>query len=108
MPAREQKLPFGNAVVGFDTMEEFFAYQAKKEAEANANVVSSQREIGYGCWVVRLVPQLAIWGWIPSFDEVCAMERKYYANLRGYFEFGARNRPEGWNLFATLLVPLGR
>ena len=30
-----------------------------------------------------------------------------YANLRGYWEFWAKNRVEGYALFATLVIPLG-
>ena len=29
-----------------------------------------------------------------------------YVNLRGYWEFGAEHRPEGWNLWLTLSLPL--
>jgi hypothetical protein len=32
---------------------------------------------------------------------------KGYFNLRGYWEFDARHRPEGWNLWLTLALPLG-
>jgi len=31
---------------------------------------------------------------------------KAYVNLKGYYEFGAENRPEGWNISLSLLVPL--
>ncbi len=34
-------------------------------------------------------------------------DKKWYANLRGYYEFDARNRPEGWNVWLTLAIPLG-
>ncbi|WP_375739378.1 transporter [Pseudomonas boanensis] len=30
----------------------------------------------------------------------------WYANLKGYHEFDARNRAEGWNLWLTLTIPL--
>jgi len=30
-----------------------------------------------------------------------------YLNVRGYWEFWARNRAEGYALFATLNLPLG-
>ena len=33
--------------------------------------------------------------------------RKWYANLKGYYEFDAENRPEGWNAWLTLAIPLG-
>lgn len=34
-------------------------------------------------------------------------EKDAYLNLKGYWEFGARNRPEGWNSWLTLSIPLG-
>ncbi|MCY1285388.1 putative MetA-pathway of phenol degradation [compost metagenome] len=30
----------------------------------------------------------------------------WYANLKGYYEFDAQNRAEGWNLWLTLAIPL--
>jgi len=30
-----------------------------------------------------------------------------YLSLRGYWEFGAKNRPEGWTAFLTCVLPLG-
>jgi hypothetical protein len=33
--------------------------------------------------------------------------RKWYVNLKGYYEFEAQNRPEGWNAWLTLAIPLG-
>ena len=80
---KEHDLPYGMSVVGFDTMDEFWEYQAKKEAQANAAVVSLQREIGYGSYVVRLVPNLVIWGYISALEEVKAAERKYYSDPFG-------------------------
>ena len=34
-------------------------------------------------------------------------ERDAYLNLRGYWEWDAENRPEGWNAWLTLVIPLG-
>jgi hypothetical protein len=31
----------------------------------------------------------------------------WYMNLKGYQEFGAKNRAEGWNVWLTLGIPLG-
>jgi hypothetical protein len=31
-------------------------------------------------------------------------ENKWYANLKGYYEFNAENRPEGWNVWLTLAM----
>jgi hypothetical protein len=31
-----------------------------------------------------------------------------YANLRGYYEFWAENRLQGYAVFATLAIPLGK
>ncbi|HMY91391.1 MAG TPA: transporter [Nitrosomonas sp.] len=33
-------------------------------------------------------------------------KREYHLNLRGYKEFGAENRPEGWNAWITITIPL--
>ena len=33
--------------------------------------------------------------------------RKWYVNVKGYHEFEAKNRPEGWNVWLTLAIPLG-
>lgn len=33
-------------------------------------------------------------------------KREYYLNLRGYKEFGTKNRPEGWNAWVTLTMPI--
>lgn len=33
-------------------------------------------------------------------------EQKWYANLKGYYEFEAQNRPKGWNVWLTLAIPL--
>jgi hypothetical protein len=32
--------------------------------------------------------------------------QKWYLNVKGYFEFNARNRPEGWNTWVTIAIPL--
>ena len=34
-------------------------------------------------------------------------DRKWYANLKGYYEFDASHRPEGWNAWLALAIPLG-
>lgn len=31
---------------------------------------------------------------------------KWYLNLKGYWEFKARNRPEGWNAWVAIAIPL--
>lgn len=33
--------------------------------------------------------------------------RQAYLNLKGYYEFDARHRPEGWNVWLSLSLPLG-
>lgn len=32
--------------------------------------------------------------------------QKWYVNLKGFYEFDAKNRPEGWNVWLTLAIPL--
>ncbi len=34
-------------------------------------------------------------------------DRQWYANLKGYWEFDAQNRPEGWNVWLTVSIPFG-
>jgi len=33
--------------------------------------------------------------------------QKWYVNLKGFSEFDAKHRPEGWNVWLTLAIPLG-
>jgi len=33
--------------------------------------------------------------------------QKWFVNLKGYYEFDARHRTEGWNAWLTLAIPLG-
>lgn len=33
-------------------------------------------------------------------------EKKWYLNMKGYYEFDAQNRPHGWNAWLTLAIPL--
>lgn len=33
--------------------------------------------------------------------------RKWYINVKGYWEFDAKNRPEGWNVWTSLVIPFG-
>ncbi|MGH8863303.1 MAG: SphA family protein [Burkholderiales bacterium] len=33
--------------------------------------------------------------------------QKWYANLKGFYEFDAENRPEGWNIWLAVAIPLG-
>lgn len=35
-----------------------------------------------------------------------AGNRKLYTNFKGYYEFNANNRPEGWNIWLTIVIPL--
>jgi hypothetical protein len=34
-------------------------------------------------------------------------DKSAYFNAKGYYEFNAKNRPEGWNIWLTLAIPLG-
>ncbi len=40
-------------------------------------------------------------GWLFKVGEAT-----WYFNLKGYYEFDAKNRPEGWNAWLTLSLPL--
>jgi hypothetical protein len=54
---------------------------------------------GFKSRVVGIGPQI---GWFFKPDDP-----RYYANLRGYYETDAENRPKGWNAWLTVSVPLG-
>jgi hypothetical protein len=41
---------------------------------------------------------------VGHFFEV--WDRKWYVNLKGYYEFAADNRTDGWNVWLTLVIPL--
>lgn len=44
----------------------------------------------------------------PQVGYLFPMNRgQAYVNLKGYNEFDAKNRPEGWNVWLTLAIPLG-
>jgi hypothetical protein len=44
----------------------------------------------------------------PQFGYFFKMgEREAYLNIKGYQEFDNKNRPEGWNAWLTLAIPLG-
>lgn len=44
----------------------------------------------------------------PQVGHLFAMgEGQAYLNLKGYYEFGGKNRPAGWNVWLTLAMPLG-
>ena len=34
-------------------------------------------------------------------------QETWYTNFKGYYEFSAKNRAEGWNMWLTLAIPLG-
>jgi len=70
----EAKLPYGGAVFSFSTMEEFYEHQEQAEIAANTNVVPAQQEITWGDYVIRLVPDLVVWGRIYAFGEIIEME----------------------------------
>ena len=99
----EAKLPYGGAVFSFSTMEEFYQHQEQAETAANANVVPAQREITWGDYVIRLVPDLVVWGRIYTFEEIVAKEAELGAKedelertklrLRAFYDRGYRY---GW------------
>ncbi len=44
----------------------------------------------------------------PQFSYLFNLGKKQvYLNVKGYWEFGGRYRPEGWNTWLTLSVPIG-
>jgi|SRR5262245_1668416 len=65
MPER-QDLPYGGAIIGFESMEELQAYMGQREEEAIAGVVPEQEQIIWGSYCVRFVPDLVVWGEIWS------------------------------------------
>jgi hypothetical protein len=44
----------------------------------------------------------------PQFGYLFKMGKKQaYLNVKGYWEFGGKYRPEGWNTWLTVSVPIG-
>ena len=33
-------------------------------------------------------------------------KRTWYVNVKGYYEFAAKNRPDGWTVWLSLIIPL--
>ena len=52
----------------------------------------------FEAWIVGIGPQVGY------FFEL--WERKWYGNVKAYYEFAAQNRPDGWNVWLSLLIPL--
>lgn len=65
----EIKLPYGNSVKGFSSLEEMVAWMTENEKQANTKISPFQREhIGWGSYAIRMVEGgLAIFGYI--YDE---------------------------------------
>jgi len=70
-----------------------YAYQQVSGDSGSGAVLGSfkSKVFGFG-------PQA---GW---FFEVG--REKWYLNLKGFYEWGSENRPEGWNVWLTLAIPL--
>jgi hypothetical protein len=97
---KEQDLGHGQKIVGFDSLEEMFAYQERKEQEASASTVPEQWAIARGDRVIRIHHGLVIFGHIfteaeflmedtvddENSDELLAELR----SLRGSFDRGYR------------------
>lgn len=44
----------------------------------------------------------------PQIGHFFAVDgKKWYVNVKGFYEFDAKNRPEGWNVWVSLAIPLG-
>jgi len=71
-----------------------YAYQQLSGDSGSGNKVGA-----FKSRVAALGPEI---GYVFKFNRQAA-----YANLRGYREFGAQNRVEGYAVFATLSIPLG-
>jgi len=72
---REQELPYGHTVIGFDSVEEMNEYMAKQEQDAVERTLPRQWEIGWGSYVIRLVEDLVIWAHIFTEEEFLELER---------------------------------
>src|SRR4029078_1036661 len=72
---REQELPYGHTVIGFDSVEEMNEYMAKQEQDAVERTLTRQWEIGWGSYVIRLVEDLVIWAHIFTEEESLELER---------------------------------
>jgi len=70
----------------------YYYYQLTGDSGAGATLGAFKSRIG------GIGPQIGYF--FPVGKE------KGYVNLRGYWEFGAQNRAEGWNLWLSLALPL--
>lgn len=47
-----------------------------------------------------------VMGFGPQAGWFIGERTRWYLNLKGYYEYNARNRPRGWNLWLTVSIPL--
>lgn len=66
----EQELPFGHKIIGFNSLEEIINYMARQEVESNAEALDYQQEIQRGTYVVRIMRDLVIWGYLMTEEEI--------------------------------------
>lgn len=70
---RIQKLPYGQSIIGFDSLESIEQYLDESERAAIMAALDEQWQIDWGSYVFRMVDDLAIWGYVLSQDEFLAL-----------------------------------
>jgi len=81
---KEQKLPHGHSVMGFESMEEMQAYMADAEARAIRAAIPRQWEISWGAYVLRVVDTLVIFGHIWGSSDYEYTEELEHERINNY------------------------
>ena len=75
---KEQELPQGQRIIGFDSIEEMNEYldqQEKKSREAAENLTEKQKEITWGSYVIKMATEdLVVFGHVFTEEEFIADE----------------------------------
>lgn len=119
---KEQDLPFGNKIIGFDSPEEMLTYMAERDqavVDAMPDLLEPQLGIGWGCYAIRMHPvsedeMLAIFGYIFTEEEVSRQEIEAGAGIAdgelGYIMERLReshDRGYRFGTWASVVLPQG-
>jgi len=67
---KEEKIAPGISIVGFDDAQEALDYMSDQELQSIMNALDEQWRISWGSWVLRIVDELWIFGYIFTSEEL--------------------------------------